>query len=90
MRMCVLAALCIGLSCGGCAMLGDAPAPVVAVAAPRLVLSESLMADCPDLPEAEDGSIGALLANHTATAGAYHACRDRHRGLVAEVRRQAQ
>ena len=50
--------------------------------APTLTPPEEEMAMCPALPPPASGRLTDLLANHIATAEAYHQCRDRHRGLI--------
>lgn len=50
--------------------------------APTLTPPEEELAMCPALPQPASGKLTDLLANHIATAEAYHQCRDRHRGLI--------
>jgi hypothetical protein len=49
---------------------------------PTLLPPADKMAQCPTLPQPASPNLTDLLANHIATAKAYHECRDRHQALT--------
>jgi hypothetical protein len=53
------------------------------------VVASNLLALCPPLPVAADGTLATLLQNHVDVAQAYNACATLHRDLVGAVRGQA-
>jgi hypothetical protein len=62
--------------------------PIAVSTAPQVSIPSSLLVKCPDLPQAADGSINTLLANHVAVTRIYHACKASQSNLVDAVRGQ--
>lgn len=60
---------------------GGPPTPTWNLTAP-----EAEMQPCPALAQPRSGQTQDLLADHVATAQAYHLCREHHQGLIHWIR----
>ena len=83
----MLAVAC-ALTMTGCA---STTPPIVESSPPALPQSKTpqrLLEECPDWPEAYNGSRAEILENHVSAAKAYHACRERQRELAERVKKR--
>lgn len=60
---------------------GTQPMPAIPWTAPA-----NTMRECPDLPQAEDGSLATLARNHKEVTDLYHECRDLNRDKAEVIR----
>ncbi len=64
------------------------PAPMLIPVAPVASIPSNLLVTCPPLPQASDGMMATLLANHVEVAKLYYMCRATHSNLIDAIRGQ--